>query len=260
MDLKKVWMSPNTSQKCHYARRTLGSIVGIVVLMLLLICGGTLLSFYMSWPRELFSIILCLGVTLLAVYLAAMVGRRSVQDATAFFLTENDRLYIMDARRLSDYRHGGIWGYTTGTLETQRFLKKMAEEPFLPAGADEILKVERVKENGSHYTVRCQIRHPNRHVVKRTYLLVKGYEEEEYLLQQLERRKTWEDALEPVENRNPLYMMISIVLFVVFTTLCAMSHPVLAKLPENLYFPCLGADFIVFCCMVYFIIRQRRGE
>lgn len=94
MDLKKVWMSPNTSQKCHYARRTLGSIVGIVVLMLLLICGGTLVSFYMNWPRELFSIILCLGVTLLAVYLAAMVGQRSIQDATAFFFKRKTTGYI----------------------------------------------------------------------------------------------------------------------------------------------------------------------
>lgn len=259
MRLKKVWMSPETSQKSHYAPRIWGGILGIVAIMLLLICGGTVLSFYFHWPREIFSVALCLGVTILVVWLALRLGQRSTQDTTIFFLTEDDRLYIMSVQVASDHGYNML-GYIAGTIDTQNFLRQMAESPFLPARADEILKVERIKENHFDYAIRCQVRHPNRRVAARTCFLVKGYEEEDLLLYQLERRESWENALEPAENRNPLYIFISTLVFAGFATLCIMSHPVLAKLPQDLYFPCLAAAFAAVCSLAYFIVRQRRGE
>ena len=44
MELKKVWMSPDTKKKSKYGYRAVGGILGIVLLMVLLLCGGTLLS------------------------------------------------------------------------------------------------------------------------------------------------------------------------------------------------------------------------
>lgn len=98
MELKKIWMSPDTGRGSRFARRTVGGVLGIALLMLLLIGGGVWLSFRFGLPRELFAVVLCFGMTALAAALAVLLGRRSMQDATVFFLTADDRLYALDAR------------------------------------------------------------------------------------------------------------------------------------------------------------------
>ena len=259
MHLKQVWMSPDTGKKSRYAWRTLGGIVGIVAVTMLLICGGVFLSFSLHLPRERFGMALCCGSTGLAVILSLKLGQRSVDDATVFFLTEDDSLYAMDARRLSNHGHH-VLDYAAGTIETQKFLRKLAKNPFVPAGADQILKVEGIKEHPTFYTVRCQVRHPNRQVIRQTYFWGKGLETEAVLLYQLERRRSWDNAFALTHNRNPFYIVVSAVICIGFTTLCVLSHPDLAQLPQLLYFPCLGAAFVSLCCLVGFIVRQHRGE
>ena len=187
------------------------------------------------------------------------MGYRGMQDATIFFLTENDRLWVMDARGLSS--HGdGFLGFAISSMETQAFLRRQGKQPFLPKGADEILKVLSIKENRSHYAFRCQACHSDRHVVRRTYFLVKGIQDEQMLLQELERRKTWENVLEPAENRNPLYILLSGAAFIFCVILCILSHPSVARMSGEIYFPCMGASMVTFCFLLYFIIRQHRGE
>mgnify|MGYP007093067026 CR=1 FL=1 len=89
---------------------------------------------------------------------------------------------------------------------------------------------------------------------------IKGSPDEEWLLRELERRKTWENALEPTENRNPRYILLSGLVFAVCVTLCVLSHPAVGELSGEIYFPCMGASLAAFCCLLYFVIRQRRGE
>ena len=129
MTVKKIWMPPTSGRKNRYAVTTLGSILGIALLMLLLIAGGITLSFALSLPREVTAVVLCLGVTLLGVGLALRVGRRSVQEATVFFLTQDDKLYVLDARQFpyQDYRAAG---YVANAAKTQQFLQNLAEKPF----------------------------------------------------------------------------------------------------------------------------------
>ena len=98
MELKKVWMSPDTKKKSKYGYRAVGGILGIVLLMVLLLCGGTLLSLSLGINKKAFSLILLTAVSALGIGLAVLLGRRSIRDATIFFLTENDRLWVMDAR------------------------------------------------------------------------------------------------------------------------------------------------------------------
>ena len=131
----------------------------------------------------------------------------------------------MDARGLSS--HGdGFLGFAISSMETQAFLRRQGKQPFLPKGADEILKVLSIKENRSHYAFRCQACHSARHVVRRTYFLVKGIQDEQMLLQELERRKTWENVLEPAENRNPLYILLSGAAFIFCVILCILCQDV----------------------------------
>lgn len=259
MKVVKIWSSPEAGKRSHYAWYVLGGITGVVLLAMLLICGGVTLMFYNNWPRELFLLLLCIGVTALAVYLAACLGRRTVQEATVFFLTEGDQLFAMDARRLVHHGHSML-DFAIGTVQTQQFLRQIGSCEYPPAGADLVVKVERIRANRSHYAVVCRIQHPDRHIVWRTYFLMKGMEGEELLLRQLERRRSWDSALGASEDRSPLYILVSALVCAGLTALCVLSHPVIAKLPQVIYFPCLGATFIVFCCAIYLVIRYRREE
>ena len=259
MAVKQIWMSRETQRKSWYGLRTLGGIFGIAVLALVLISGGTVLAFSMGWPVKLFSTLLCLGVTVLMVVMAVGLGRRSVRDTTIFFLTEDDRLFVVDASHLVD--HGGsVMSHADGLLKTQQFLRRIAQSPGLPDGVDEILRVEGIKENRSHYALVCQVRHPNQKVIRRTYFLVKGVENQELLLRQLERREGWEKVPEMKENRKPFYILLSALACCGLCVLCVLSHPNVAQLPQSIYFPCLGAAFAALCCGVWFGIRQHRGE
>ncbi len=306
MELKKVWMSPDTKKKSKYGYRAVGGILGIVLLMVLLLCGGTLLSLSLGINKKASSLILLTAVSALGIGLAVLLGRRSIRDATIFFLTENDRLWVMDARGLSNHGNGflgfavgtmetqaflrrqgrqpfipnltendrlwvmdarglsnhgnGFLGFAVGTMETQAFLRRQGRQPFIPNRADEILKVLNIKENRSHYAVRCQVRHPDTHVTRCTYLLIKGDPDEDMLLRGLERRKTWENAWEPDGNWNLLYILLGGLAFAACVTMCVLSHPAVAVMSGELYFPCMGASLAAFCVFLYFIIRQRTTQ
>ena len=259
MTVKQIWMSLETGKKSRFAWHTLGASAGIAALMVLLVCGGTALMFALHLPRTPFLLALCLGVTLLAVWLAVLAGRRAVQDAALFFLTEDGRLFTLDARSLTQIG-GTPLSYALGTVQVQAFLRLFAENPYLPASADEILHVMRIKENRSHYAIVCQVRRPNGHMVRKTQLLIKGLEEEQVLLRLLECRMGWEGTLESPENRKPLCILLSVLICAVCTALCVLSHPAVAQLPRQLYFPCLEGAFAALCAAICCAVRQRRGE
>ena len=97
-------------------------------------------------------------------------------DPDGFYIVELSlihiyRLWVMDARGLSNHGNGFL-GFAVGTMETQAFLRRQGRRPFIPNRADEILKVLNIKENRSHYAVRCQVRHPDTHVTRCTYCLL----------------------------------------------------------------------------------------
>lgn len=257
--VKQMWMSHDTGGQSRHGLRTLGGILEIVVLMLALICGGTVLGVSMGWPMKPFSLLLCAGATALTAVLAAGLGRRSVGDTTVFFLTEEDRLFVVDARDWID--HGGtIVSYGRGVMETQQLLRSLARSSSLPSGADEILKVLVLRENASHYALTCQVLLRQRWESRRTYFLVKGMEDQEMLLRQLERREGQTGGPEEEENRKPVFFLVSVLICCGFGLLCVLSHPAVARLPQSIYFPCLGGAFGALCAAVCFGVRQRRGD
>lgn len=70
MEFKKVWMSPETGKRSQYGYRTVGGILGIVLLMTLLLFGGTFLSLSMGIEQKGFSLLLLLAVSGLGIGLA----------------------------------------------------------------------------------------------------------------------------------------------------------------------------------------------
>lgn len=259
MALKQVWMSRDTARKRRRGLRTLGGAGAIAALAAALTCGGVFLSFALDLPREVFFLLLVCGVTALAVLLAAGLGRRWLRDVTVFFLTEDGRLFGLDVRSLARCGRGAA-GFVSGTLETQELLRELARRPQVPAGADEIVRVDGIRETGTSYAVRCRVNRPGCRAVPRTYFLVKGIPEEEALLRQLERRQSWETTLEPGVSGHPLRILVSALVLAGFTALCVLSHPAVGYLPRAVYFPCLGAAFLAVISLVCFAVLYRRGR
>ena len=167
-----------------------------------------------------------------ACRLALRLGRRTVQDVSVFFLAENDRLFVLDARRLSHYGHG-LTGYIDGTLQTQELLRRLTEMCDVPAGADEILSVERIRENKSHYIFLCRTRCSGRGTDRRTCFLVKGDPDEEELLLQMERRRNLNSIPESAADRSLSAVLISFLTLAGFIILCVLSHPAVDRLPSS---------------------------
>ena len=259
MELKKVWMAPDTAGKSRYSLRVLGGIAGITALAVALIGAGVWLTFALELPREGFSLFLVCAVTALMVALALRVGWRSVGDATVFFLTREDRLYVMDVRDLFPRGHHMI-NYVAGTVKVQEYLRALAREPRLPAQAEEVARVESIRENGGYYAIRCRMVSARGAGGERTWFLVKGCRDEDTLLRELRGRQDREGKGRQGHSRTPVYILTSALALGALGTVCVLSHPAQGILPREIYFPCLGAAFLAFFFLVYFVICYRRGR
>lgn len=259
MKIKNLWMSRDSGGKSRFGLRSLGGVLGIVALALLLAGGGTVLMLRRGLPVQDFGLMLCLPVTALVMTLALRLGRRTVQDATVFFLTEDDRLFILDARELVDYGRNAV-DNVLGAFKTQQLLRELAQRRELPGRAREIVKVENLKDRGGSLSAVCLVRDINGRPFRLSCFLVRGMENEEELIRQLERRRNWRDALEERDSRRPLYILLSTACLAAFTALCVLSHPAVSRLPQGLYFPCLLGAFVAVCFLAWFAVRQRRGE
>ncbi len=259
----KVWMSPQTTEKNHYVLHAVGRIIIIVGLALVLTAGIAILTIHTKEHQVPVSLITLLAVVGIIVWLAIRTGQQSLQDALLFCLDENYRLYVIDVRQTVRYQRG-LFGYTNMALRIQRNLEaykqQMEQLNTPPPNAVEILHVNSIRENGTYYGVSCWVQYGNKRKGKHTYLLVKGYENEDELLRILEQKQSWENSVEIKENKGPFFIFLSAVAFVVCAVICALSHPGIGKLPEVLYFPLLGFSTVPFVCMVYFIVKYHRGE
>lgn len=259
MKLKKVWMSPETKKKSHFFLGTTGAILGIALLSVLLILSGSILIEMLGLSKKVFSLFLCIGVTMLGVCLALKTGQRSLQNTMVFFLTEEDRLFALDVRRIVCCRND-FFSYQKANSKIQKYLRNLSQKPFLPRNAHEIVKVNFIKENRTSYVLNCQIKYQESFTEEQTYFLIKGYEEEDFLLYQLERRKTWENVLEPPVKKTSFYLLFSGLCMGTCGGVCVLSHPMIEKFPQEIYFPFLGLTYLFFSVFLYFIIRYRRGK
>ena len=188
----KVWMSPETKNKNRYALESVGGLLGIVAVMLAFIAAGSILPLMFGWDVRYVSLTVCIAVTVLGFWLARRLGQRSVRNALCFFLDEEDRLYALDVRLMVRYGRG-LSGYAEASAKIQHRLdeiKRMADSGYLLSSlAIEILQVESIREKQRVYSMICRVQYGNGGTGKRTLLLVKGYEEEESLIRELERRE-----------------------------------------------------------------------
>ena len=257
----KVWISPQIKGKNRFAIRMVLGTMGIVILAVSLVLGVTILTIYTDEYKEMVSFVSCILSVVLLIFLSAMLGRSIQRDAMIFCKDGEDRLFVVDARQAVQYRRG-IFGYIGMMRDIQKQLEVLKQqierENALPVGAVEIQKVDRIQDHDNCYALTCQVRYQNERTGKRTYILIKGYEYEGELLRLLERKQLFEVELK--ENRNPFLILLSLSITIIFVLLSVLSHPYNAQLDERFYFPCLGIASAALCSMIYFIIKNRRGE
>ena len=258
----QIWMSPSTRDGARYGRRMLLSVAAIVLGMLALMMGGAWFLLYLDpQVKAVLSLVWCLGATALAVWCAVRLGRRSLQDTLIFWLDDTGRLYAVDVRTLLPVSRSLI-GHAAAALQTDRMLEEVRQALATRgsiANACEIVGVEHIRENRHDYAVRCQIRRGDSRGVQ-TYLIVKGYEDEDLLLMQLERRRIGRSHAELHRDRAPLLMLAGTGALILLVALCVLSHPAVGLLPQTIYFPCLGLAMLPIFLLVYLAIKRHRGE
>ena len=255
----KIWMYSGGDRKNRYGTRTLGLVAGIVLLTMAVATVGVVLLMEMHAIKPVGLLFLCFGTTVLAVGLAAALGRRSLKECMAFLLDDKDRFFAVDVRTMASYRRGAL-GSASMLYDVQRQLSILQQQSALPSKAMEIVQVSTIQENARCYVLRCLVRDFRGYGRARTFFLVKGLEDEDWLLQELERRRGWASPDNLPESPQPRRILLCLVGLVVCATLCIFSHPAVGHLPQGIYFPCLGLAFVLLVGCTYFVVKYRRGE
>ncbi|MGI6006649.1 MAG: hypothetical protein ACOX8E_04045 [Ruminococcus sp.] len=259
----KVWGKLETKGSSHYALRMTGRILCIVMLAAALVGGSVFLMFYFEERKEIISAAACVLITALLLCLALRAGRKSRQEASFFVQDDEGRMFFLDAGEYVKGGHG-IAGFVKMAADTEKQIDRIKDyvnhKWDLSMVASQIISVENIKENSCDYALICRVCLPGGQNVRKTILMAKGYDREEELLLALEQRRYRERAWEVQENRTFFYVIFSGILFLSAVVLCIMSHPAVGILSRNIYFPCLGIAFLLFGVMMFFIVKQRRGE
>lgn len=266
----KIWISENLKKKNHYTAGILLPLLFGLILVFCLIFGSILLGFALNLPMELLTFAVCIIATAFLIWAAAEAGRRSLRDALIFCQDRDGEIYVIDARKYISFQRG-IPGFISMLFKTQKILnnlispggvleKYLSQKESLRGLEPRILSVKKIKENRKSYSMICHVETPARRPSRQTYVFSKGYDREKELLHALELFCSRSIHAEVHENRNPAYIILSSVILVLFVVLCICSHPATALLPAGIYFPCLGAAFLSVCCLVWFAVRQHRGE
>lgn len=258
MEIKQIWMSPHSGTHSRYALHLTVGILGIALLIPVLIIFGLVLGSSLNLPRKPLAVGLCAGCTILSLILARRLGRYSVQGATLFFLSEEDRLFALDARELP------FWGsselqWFQALAQVQEYLRRQARNPAIPASAWEIGKVLSLREYFGSYRVVCQAHRPGRRVARLAFTFSQNWDQSELLLRQLERRELWQTRKTAAKNRVPA-LAASLTGAVILLGLCILSHPAQGILPQGLYYPCLIGELAAATLVCIFWTMHTRGE
>ena len=70
----KIWTSPQTQRKKHYAIYRIGGILGILFLPLVLFTISGFLTVYMESHQKIISLSACLLITIFVIFLALMLS------------------------------------------------------------------------------------------------------------------------------------------------------------------------------------------
>lgn len=264
----KVWMSQNTKNTNHYTFRLILPLIAMVVLLPIVTFGMMIFIKESGLSMELASTVTLIVLTIVIVCIALNMGKMANRDALIFCQDDEHNLFAVNARNFVS-AHRGIYGYAKMASDVQKALKnikdnqilerQMMQENSLTGLAPQIISVENFKPNNKGYSAVCKVRYPNGNTGKTTYLIENGYENQNELIAAFERKKSAYSP-EVKVNYNPIKIIISLLALIACVAVCVMSHPAVGSLPEKIYFPFLGAAFVMLFPVTYFIVKQQRGE
>ncbi len=264
----KVWMSQNTKNDNKYTVRLILPLIAMVVLLPVVTFGMMIIIKEFGLSIEIASTITFIVLTAIIVCIALNMGKMANRDALIFCQDDEHNLFAINARNFVNM-HRGIYRYAKMASDVQKALKnikenqilerQMMQENSLTGLAPQIISVESFKPNNKGYSAVCKVRYPNGNTGKATYLIEDGYENQSELIAAFERKKSAYSP-EVKVNYNPLKIIISLLALGTCAAVCVMSHPAVGSLPEKIYFPFLGAAFVMLFPVMYFIIKQKRGE
>ena len=265
----RIWMSEISGQSDNkYAIRMVLGLFGCVLLAVVFSVGGAMLSIKMEEQKELISVLSLVLTTVLVIWGALRLGKMSVRDTLIFCKDENDEMYVLNLRDKVRYRKGLI-GYTSMVAETERLQTKLRNEGTLEQKLKDgtigemaclILSIKNMKEQKDGHYIVCKVKYPSGRIGNATYLVCRGYEQEEELLHQLECRLHKAVTGEVEKNPYPARIAISALALTAMVLLCVLSHPFVAVLPEAIYFSCLGISVVPLWFLLYYVTKMRRGE
>ena len=145
-------------------------------------------------------------------------------------------------------------------IKNDRLLEHwMAKEDSLSPIAAKILWVERIRKNRKSHTVICQVQEPNGITRWGNYIIQDGHERQDELIMALETKvKAQYQDIKP--NYNPLGISLSAVVLIGSIVIFVLSYDANRILPSAFYYPSMLFSFVPLYSLLYFIIRQARGE
>lgn len=193
----RIWTEERAEEKDHFAAGVTLSIIGLTAAAIAVPCGIAVLTLILDGPVKEISMAACLGTVALVIFLARKIGSKVHQYCTVFCQDDEGRFFAVDVRKYVGCGRGVI-GFIQMLSQMQKVKKNMKEnhilerymrqEPSLIGVETQILSVDRMKMTGGGYRVRCRVEYPNKKRGRRTYLLVRGYENEAELVAAFERR------------------------------------------------------------------------
>lgn len=264
----KIWISEKEKYNNNYALKYIAGLTGGVLLMAALILGATMISLKLGWSIRIASVVICIVGTILLVIMCTGIGRAASRDAVVFLQNEDRELYVIDVRKNVRSRKG-LLGYFAMLSDIQKALEQIRNEfvlqnnvlsgSSLMAKGMRIMSVETMKELGNRISVVCNVSYPNGRTAKCTYLIDAAYEQRDELILALEHMLVFKET-DMLDNRNGIKIFVSVLALIGVIAICYCSHPWVAVLPQAIYFPALGAAGVAIYFVIYFIIKNRRGE
>ena len=264
----KVWMSNSTRNKKRHIKSKTWLIFGSIFLAVIIIFLCVALADRLGWSMEDVSGLLVLGISAVLIFMAVRIGMAAGRDVMIFCQDDNYDMFVVNALTYIDIKRG-VTGYVSMANQTQNILTQikndrllehwMAKEDSLSPVAAKILWVEKIRKNRKSHTVICQVQEPNGITRRCNYIIQDGYERQDELIMALETKvKAQYQEIKP--NYNPLGIFLSAVVLVGSIVICVLSYDGNQILPSVFYYPSMLFSLVPLYSLLYFIIRQARGE
>ncbi|GAB2045487.1 hypothetical protein AGATL06_19850 [Agathobaculum sp. TL06] len=258
----KVWMTEQVKQNKKYAFRELAILVAELGGSIAVFAGVSAFLNIKKWDDDSRISVIVMAMVTIALFLFAWISSRRSNNTLIFCRDNEWRLFALDLERLEKHCQtlGGtaiqkvVIGQKLKRLKNSNTLEKVMETPnSLKPLAPEILEVLRIRQRGNCWKLFCKVRTLEGKIEVYPYTIWHGYEDEESLLNELERHQTLRaDGTAKSYMGYWFGLILSFLALILEWVLLFLSMPAVAILPDWLFLFCIGTYIIPLIAAVYF--------